>query len=154
MNIPKQFSRVRVFSLTLLLIIFLAGCSSSSSYSKSETTISLVVDEEIEVFKGDEIKSIDESTEISVRHLLGSDKKYITLISGSAELVRGNFVVGEWDWIKVKEKSENFSLLLIYIFSLAVIPIVLSPVFKDRATKLIIFNNSFSLPLPITLLSV
>ena len=103
MSLLKQTThRVGVFSLALVIaIVTFTGCSSnSSSIAESNTTVttptttlSLVIGEEVEVYKSDEVKPEDSDTEISVRHLLGSDKKYVTLLSGSAELIRGESVV-------------------------------------------------------------
>ncbi len=79
--------------LTAGVVLLLSGCGSSGSFESAETIIPLSVGEEMELISGDRISPVNEETQIELRHVLGSDKKYVTLVSGSAELIRGSYIV-------------------------------------------------------------
>lgn len=72
---------------------FLTGCGDSSSYSTTQEIIPLAQGQEVLVNSGDKIQPMNEETQIEVRHLLDADKKYVTLLRGSADLVRGNYEI-------------------------------------------------------------
>lgn len=75
------------------VLLLLIGCNSSGSFNKNtQTILPLSVGEELEVLSGDTISPADEQTRIELRHVLGTDKKFVTLVSGTAELIRGSYV--------------------------------------------------------------
>ncbi len=71
----------------------LGGCEGRFQDSRSENSaISMVTGQTYEVFPGDEV--IPQSgANITVKHLLSTDTKYVTLNSGSADLLRGDYVL-------------------------------------------------------------
>ena len=71
------------------LLAFLAGCEGKITEGKSVITIQL--DEEYEIRSGD-VLTMSEGAEYEVRHVLSTDRKYVTLISGDASLLRGDYV--------------------------------------------------------------
>ena len=60
-----------------------------------EPVISMNLNEEYTVSKGDKVEILAEDSIINVLHTLDDDTKVITLISGSANLIKGDFVVTE-----------------------------------------------------------
>lgn len=87
----------RFFRLALLGSVFalLAACGGDySAKEKSPVTdnepvvVTLVHGSEIEVFSGDEVVDPDGNARIRVRHESTDDRKFVTLLSGSANLVR------------------------------------------------------------------
>ncbi|MDO3378898.1 hypothetical protein [Geoalkalibacter halelectricus] len=85
-----------MLALAALLLLLVAGCGGSSSnpaaVDEDPQGIALVLNEEYEVFAGDMLVPEDEDTRIAVRHVFADDKRYVTLLAGSATLVSG----GEW----------------------------------------------------------
>ena len=87
-----------VLRLTLASVLFLlmAGCGGSSSSSSNNAVVedqpqglAMVLNQEYQVATGDVLIPKDEATRIAVRHVYLDDKKYVTLVAGSAVLVYG-----------------------------------------------------------------
>lgn len=72
--------------------LLLAGCGNDSKSSGVEK-ISMVQGEAVSVYPGDSIEPGSEDTEISIRHEVGEEVKSVTLIAGSADLLRGKYAV-------------------------------------------------------------
>ena len=88
-----KISNLLILALAALLLLLVAGCGGSSStpagVDEAPQGIAMVLDQEYEIFSGDMLKPEDEETRIAVRHVYVEDKKYITLLAGSATLVFG-----------------------------------------------------------------
>lgn len=82
-----------MLALASLLLLLVAGCGGSSSnpaaIDEEPQGIAMVLDQEYEVATGDVLIPEDEDTRIAVRHVYEGDKKYVTLLAGSATLVLG-----------------------------------------------------------------
>ncbi|MBE0597655.1 MAG: hypothetical protein IH614_10320 [Desulfuromonadales bacterium] len=76
-----------------ILLLLVAGCSGNSSdpavIDEEPQGIAMVLDQEYAVGAGDMLVPEDEETRIVVRHVYADDKKYVTLLAGSATLVVG-----------------------------------------------------------------
>lgn len=60
----------------------------SSGADNGPVVVSLVTGNETEVFSGDEVVDPEGDARIRVRHESVNDRKFVTLLSGSANLVR------------------------------------------------------------------
>ena len=60
-----------------------------------EPIVSMILNEEYTVSKGDKVKVLTEDSIINVLHTLDDDTKVITLISGEANLIKGDYVINE-----------------------------------------------------------
>lgn len=76
-------------ALTMMGILALSGCDNSSGTSapSEPQVIPLVQGQEFETQPGDELQPEGEAN-IRVRHVASTDTKFVTLLSGSAEVVR------------------------------------------------------------------
>jgi len=66
--------------------------SSSSSSSSVPTSNRMEIGKPYNVYTGDTINILSDDTVINVVHTLDNDIKVVTLISGNADLLRGNYV--------------------------------------------------------------
>lgn len=82
-----------MLTLASMLLLLVAGCGGSSSnpaaVDEEPQGFAMVLDQEYEVVAGDVLIPVDEDTRIAVRHVYEGDKKYVTLLAGSATLVYG-----------------------------------------------------------------
>ena len=72
--------------------LLLAGCGHDSKSSSVEK-VSMVQGEALSVYPGDSIAPGSDETRISIRHEVGEEVKSITLLQGSADLLRGDYLV-------------------------------------------------------------
>lgn len=82
---------IKKSGLILMLALSLAACSGGGEFEAEPVTGTseiLVLNDEVEVFPGDTVSDPSGNAEIRVRHEASSDRKFVTLLSGSAELVR------------------------------------------------------------------
>lgn len=91
-----KIQNVLMLALASMLLLLVAGCGGSSSTPavvdeepQPLHTIVLAIDQEYEVAAGDVLIPEGEDTRIAVRHVYKGDKKYVTLLAGSATLVYG-----------------------------------------------------------------
>lgn len=99
-----NIQNVLMLALASMLLLLVAGCSGSSSspaivdeepqdspavVDEEPQDIAMVLDQEYAVDAGDMLIPEDEETRIAVRHVYEDDKKYVTLLAGSATLVAG-----------------------------------------------------------------
>lgn len=87
------------YLFVFLAMYMLTGCGGSSGAGSEadEAGQTLVADPntEVQVSQGDSLMPLSEDTEIRVRHEYTTDQKYITVLSGSASLVRGDYELNE-----------------------------------------------------------
>jgi hypothetical protein len=95
-RIVMTINSLLMLGLVSLLLLLVAGCGGSSSNPaafdeepQAPQTLVLALDQEYEVFAGDMLEPEDEDTRIAVRHVYEDDKKFVTLLAGSATLVYG-----------------------------------------------------------------
>ncbi|MEA3352923.1 MAG: hypothetical protein U9Q33_03770 [Campylobacterota bacterium] len=71
--------------------LFLSACGggSESSFKNAQTIQDLELDIPVRVYEGDTLTKNDENTTINVSHEIENDIKIVTLLSGSATLLRG-----------------------------------------------------------------
>ncbi|MFC4259160.1 hypothetical protein ACFOZ5_08980 [Marinobacter lacisalsi] len=77
-----------------MLTVSLTGCSGGGGGgddSDDPTVDILNTGDTAEVFEGDELEKTTEEARIEVRHEEASNRKFVTVLSGSAELVRGDY---------------------------------------------------------------
>ena len=79
-----------------LLILLLAGCgeeSNKSVFKDSQTDgiYTLSKGDQSEILPGDKLEPTDDATEIEVIHTLDDDTKHVTILEGSATLLRGRY---------------------------------------------------------------
>ena len=70
------------------------GCSDNgnASFENEVESITMIIGQEMNVEEGDKVIT-GEDTVINVVHEVDSSIKKVTLLSGSAELIRGSYVV-------------------------------------------------------------
>lgn len=74
-------------------ILVLAACSDSGGSGSSQGTPeveTLQTGDTAEVFEGDELEHTSDDTRVQVRHEEDTDRKFVTILSGTAELIRGD----------------------------------------------------------------
>ena len=85
--------RLHHIAISLTTALFLSACGgeSSAAFEQTQETITLQKGIAQEVNKGDKLIKEDDDTTIKVVHELGNDIKSVTLLIGSARLIRGNY---------------------------------------------------------------
>lgn len=87
-------------TITLLLsIVALSSCggggsggSNGSVYGDSSSgVVTMQTGVTYQVYSGNQVVPVNSSTVISVSHVLNDSTKYVTLLSGSATLLRGSY---------------------------------------------------------------
>lgn len=82
----------RVFRAgALILVMLLSACGGDFDEEQSSVRLFLQPGDEVEVFRGDELTSPSEEMRIKVRHEQQGDRKFVTVLAGTAELVRGDY---------------------------------------------------------------
>lgn len=88
-----KIDNVLRLTLASVVLLFMAGCGGSSSNSAvvedQPQGLAMVLNQEYQVAAGDVLIPKDEATRIAVRHVYLDDKKYVTLVAGSATLLSG-----------------------------------------------------------------
>jgi len=85
---------VAKYSIASLLALVIGGCSGDAGFSANEE-IKLVIGESVEVREGDTLSPANEETEISVKHIINTDIKKVTLLKGEATLIYGDYTIEE-----------------------------------------------------------
>jgi len=90
--------RLQLLSITTLSLLLLAGCGESSNKSvfgdtATDSISTLSIGERSQVFTGDILEPNDANTRIEVEHILDDDTKYVTILEGSATLLRGQYAL-------------------------------------------------------------
>lgn len=79
----------------LALVVMLSACSGDFDEKQSSTRASapllLQQGDEVEVFKDDELTDPSGDARITVRHEQNGDRKFVKVLAGTAELVRGTY---------------------------------------------------------------
>lgn len=88
----------QALTLTTLLAMFITGCGEESNKavfgdSAADAVIVMGVGDSTQVLKGDILEPNNGSTQIQVNHTLDNDTKIVTILSGSATLLRGSYAV-------------------------------------------------------------
>jgi len=91
----KKLQSLTITALTLLL---LAGCGEKGNENALEETpqdsiVTLNTGDSSQVLEGDLLEPNDENTRIQVEHTLEDDTKHVTILEGSATLLRGSYAV-------------------------------------------------------------
>ena len=85
--------RLNIASIGLLVVaLTVTGCSSDDYAATPESepqVVALDTGVETEVFSGDQVLDAEGDARIRVRHDDASNRKFVTLLSGSADLIRG-----------------------------------------------------------------
>lgn len=85
-------------TLTTLSLLLLAGCGESENKTvfgdtATDGVYTLKVGESSQVLEGDTLEPNDANTRIEVEHILDDNTKYVTILSGSATLLRGQYAL-------------------------------------------------------------
>lgn len=90
-TIVRESVRHAFRSSALALVVLLSACGGDFNESQSSTRLFLQQGDEVEVFRGDELTSPSEGSRIAVRHEQQGDRKFVRILAGTAELVRGDY---------------------------------------------------------------
>ena len=90
--------RVKLLSTTALSILLLAGCGEGSNKSvfgtdAGDAIINMYQGETTQIQKGDKLVPDNANTRVKVEHILDDDTKYVTILEGSATLLRGSYAL-------------------------------------------------------------
>jgi len=90
--------KLQLLSITTLSLLLLAGCGESENKTvfgetATDGVYTLNIGESSQVLPGDILEPNSASTRIEVEHILDDDTKYVTILSGSATLLRGSYAV-------------------------------------------------------------
>lgn len=90
--------QLQTISLCALLLLLVAGCGENSNKSvfgtnKDGEIISMFEGETTQVQEGDKLVPDNAKTRVKVEHILDDNTKYITILSGSATLLRGSYAL-------------------------------------------------------------
>jgi len=80
---------IKIAALLGTLIILFVACGEDSTKYEATEEVPMVINETLEIHSGDEILPESDDVEIIVDHKFGNPTKTVTLISGSAILIRG-----------------------------------------------------------------
>lgn len=90
-TVTREPSRPVLRTAALAIAVLLSACGGNFEESQSSSRLFLQQGEEVEVFQGDELTSPSEDSRISVRHEQQGDRKFVRVLAGTAELVRGEY---------------------------------------------------------------
>mgnify|MGYP005866646493 CR=1 FL=1 len=90
--------KLQSLSITALTLLLLAGCSESNNKTvfqnaDADGVYTLYAGEKSQVLPGDVLEPDGADTRIKVEHILDDDTKYVTILSGSATLLRGSYAL-------------------------------------------------------------
>lgn len=93
----KKLQILGIPTLTILATLFL-GCGESENKrvfgdTSTDQIITMNVGETSQVLAGDVLEPNSASTRIEVEHIIDDDTKYITVLEGSATLLRGAYAI-------------------------------------------------------------
>lgn len=92
MNILTRESVRHAFRTSALaLVVLLSACGGDFDEEPSSTRLFLQPGDQVEVYRGDELTNPSEDSRIEVRHEQQGDRKFVKILAGTAELVRGNY---------------------------------------------------------------
>lgn len=90
-TIPPVTARLRALVM-IPLLLGLAACGGGEFDESATGTLEILqTGDSAEVFQGDELTRTSETARISVRHEDEGNRKFVTMLAGSAELLRGDF---------------------------------------------------------------
>ncbi len=79
--------------VAILFLLILSGCEGRfQDKHVSDSAIEMLTGVTYQVFPGDEVVP-GAGANITVNHILSNDTKFVTLNSGSADLLRGDYVL-------------------------------------------------------------
>lgn len=90
--------KLQILSIATITLLLLAGCGESSNKTLfGETTTdgvySMSAGDVSQILEGDILEPNDETTRVQVDHILDDDTKYVTILKGSATLLRGQYAL-------------------------------------------------------------
>lgn len=90
--------KLQIFSITTLALMLLAGCGESENKTvfgdtATDGAYTLSVGDSSQVLAGDILEPNSASTQIRVDHTLDDGTKYVTILIGSATLLRGSYAL-------------------------------------------------------------
>jgi uncharacterized lipoprotein YehR (DUF1307 family) len=86
------------YLISLLAVITFTACGgggSSQAYYEAGEVVNMEVNTTYSVNPSDKVIPLTQDTVIDVVHTIDNNTKEVTLISGSAELIRGDYTIGE-----------------------------------------------------------
>ena len=91
-------NKIQTLTLFALLATLFIGCGEESNEhvfgdTSTDAAITMNVGDEQQILAGDVLEPNDASTRIEVEHIIDDDTKYVTIVSGSATLLRGAYAV-------------------------------------------------------------
>jgi hypothetical protein len=94
----KIIKMIKLLVLSGLLLALFSGCGESSNKhvfgnSSTDAAITINAGDTNQILEGDVLEPNSASTRIEVEHIIDDDTKYVTVLSGSATLLRGSYAV-------------------------------------------------------------
>ena len=90
-----MIDKIKKYSIALCVAIGLIGCGGDAKFETQNNARSLTIGETVIVYTGDKVIPENEETVIDVEHTLNDNTKSVTLISGSASLLRGDYAISQ-----------------------------------------------------------
>ena len=75
-----------------IFLLFYSGCTGELSEKGVEMSLENGVT--YRVYDGDEVIKLTDPTDINISHMLSDNAKFVTVNSGSAKLIRGDYFLG------------------------------------------------------------
>ena len=90
--------KIQTLTLSIALATLFLGCGEESNEhvfgdTSTDAAITMNVGDEQQILAGDVLEPNDASTRIEVEHIIDDDTKYVTILEGSATLLRGSYAV-------------------------------------------------------------
>ena len=94
----KSMKTIKILSIVSLFVLLLAGCGEEQNKyvlgaNANDSVTVMNEGERSQVLPGDAIEPNTANTRIKVEHKLDDNTKYVTIIEGSATLLRGSYAV-------------------------------------------------------------
>jgi len=90
--------KIQTLTLVTLIVTLFTGCGEESNkYVFGDTStgaaITMNIGDTSQVLEGDVLEPNSASTRIEVEHIIDDGTKYVTILSGSATLLRGSYAI-------------------------------------------------------------